>query len=102
MPTPDQEQAFKLQEEFVSRMEKDLAQMREGHERTPAAVVREAKARIERAESRLAAAKQERDETLQVLDERIAGHTRVLERMRQEAAEAERNIKEARRRPPDR
>ncbi len=102
MPTPDQEQAFKLQEEFVSRMEKDLAQMRERRERTPAAVARESKARIEKAESRLAAAKQERDETLQVLDERIAGQAQALERMRQEAAEAERNIKEARRRPPDR
>jgi uncharacterized small protein (DUF1192 family) len=72
MPIKDQDQAYNLQEEFLSRAMKAVEMLRESKSLPVNALVKDVKERIAVAKARLENASKDREEVVQRMDERIA------------------------------
>ena len=85
MATKDQEQAYKLQGEFMTRAMESVKRLREGgREGKPVrtdAILKEGAERLDVAKARLESAKNERDDMVRRMDERIARFTDDVSRL---------------------
>jgi L-lactate utilization protein LutB len=81
MATKDQEQAYKLQGDFISRAMESVKTLREGKPQRVDAIVKEGTERLNIAKVRLESAKQDRDDMLRRMDERIARFTDDVTRL---------------------
>jgi hypothetical protein len=84
MATQDQEQAYKLQGEFMTRAMESVKRLREGGEGKPVrtdTIVKEGTERLNVAKARLESAKTDRDDMVRRMDERIARFTDEVNRL---------------------
>ena len=83
MATKDQEQAYKLQGEFMTRAMESVKRLREGADKPVSTdtIVKEGTARLNVAKARLESAKTERDDMVRRMDERIARLTDDVSRL---------------------
>src|SRR5262245_2201465 len=81
MATKDQEQANKLQGDFLSRAMESANTLREGKPQRVDAIVKDGTERLNAAKARLDSAKQDRDDMVRRMDERIARLTDDVTRL---------------------